>query len=318
MSEIGMPEIGMPEIAICIPTRNRATLLKRAIEAALKQTYPRKAIYVMDNASTDATSDLVQTYQGMGVVHCPAPEDIGLYPNFIRCYRNVSEPFFVLCGDDDYFVSPSYITDAMSVLADAPLAVMAFGRVAHNRVRVSTFRATHRIVPGDVLIKGAQRHVPIPFIMGTVIRRDAALKTKLFDRGFPSCDVLGLMQIAAQGDVVLLDQPALLMENHNANDHLSKNEYEIITDLRTFADGLYNFLSSDRRLQDRAQSVTNWLVTSSFVGRVKEYRYSVGQAARVFVAASLSFATLARFAGWWSYHRLLRGPRHWSLKLHRC
>jgi glycosyltransferase involved in cell wall biosynthesis len=313
-----MSDMALPDIAICLPTRNRAALLKRAIEAALKQTYSRKTIYVMDNASTDGTRDLVQAYGGMGVVHCPAPENMELYQNFIRCYRDVPEPFFVLCGDDDYFVSPSYISDAISALVDTPSAIMAYGRVAHNRVRARTFQATRRIVAGDVLLRGAERLVPIPLIMGTIIRRDAALKARMFNQRFPSCDVLGLMQVAAQGDVVLLDQPALVMESHNANDHLSKSEHEIVADLRAFADGLYNFLSSDHRLQDRARFITNWLVTSSFVNRVKKYRFSADQAARVFVAANLPLATLAHFAAWWSYHRLLRGPRHWSLKLYRC
>ncbi|WP_198951317.1 glycosyltransferase [Pigmentiphaga sp. NML080357] len=49
----------MDNIAVVIVTHNRCELLGRCLEGLARQTVPPKAIYVVDNASTDATAQLL-------------------------------------------------------------------------------------------------------------------------------------------------------------------------------------------------------------------------------------------------------------------
>jgi len=53
----------MLKISAIIPTHNRATLLKAAIESVLRQTYPVFEIVVVDDGSTDSTEQVVREYQ---------------------------------------------------------------------------------------------------------------------------------------------------------------------------------------------------------------------------------------------------------------
>ena len=49
------PGTGNPLITICIPTRNRATLVGDAVKRVLAQSYSNIEVLVSDNASTDDT-----------------------------------------------------------------------------------------------------------------------------------------------------------------------------------------------------------------------------------------------------------------------
>ena len=52
----------MALVSVYIPTRNRSALLRRAIDSVLAQTYPHIEILVCDEASTDDTPELVESY----------------------------------------------------------------------------------------------------------------------------------------------------------------------------------------------------------------------------------------------------------------
>ena len=61
--------------SIILPTFNRANRLRKTIESILQQTYPKWELIIIDDASTDKTSQVVQPY---------------LSDNRIRYYRNES------------------------------------------------------------------------------------------------------------------------------------------------------------------------------------------------------------------------------------
>ncbi len=58
-------------VSVIIPTYNRANLVSRAIESALGQTYPHKQIIVVDDGSSDNTSDVVRHYPDVVYVYRP-------------------------------------------------------------------------------------------------------------------------------------------------------------------------------------------------------------------------------------------------------
>lgn len=50
---------GQPQISIILPTHNRADVLGRAVRSVLAQTFDQLELIVVDDASTDATAELV-------------------------------------------------------------------------------------------------------------------------------------------------------------------------------------------------------------------------------------------------------------------
>jgi glycosyltransferase involved in cell wall biosynthesis len=51
-------------VSVVIPTYNRAKFLREAIESALSQTLPPMGVYVVDDASTDETPQLMAQWYG--------------------------------------------------------------------------------------------------------------------------------------------------------------------------------------------------------------------------------------------------------------
>lgn len=51
-----------PVVSVVIPTHNRATLLKRAVMSVLAQTYERFEVIIVDDASTDATTEMIESF----------------------------------------------------------------------------------------------------------------------------------------------------------------------------------------------------------------------------------------------------------------
>ncbi|MEQ8525765.1 glycosyltransferase [Gracilimonas sp.] len=54
-----------PLVSICIPARNEETVIERCVTSALKQDYPNFEVLVLDDNSTDQTTDILNKLSGI-------------------------------------------------------------------------------------------------------------------------------------------------------------------------------------------------------------------------------------------------------------
>lgn len=92
-------------ISLVIPAYNRASLIGETIDSALAQTIPFKEIIVVDDASTDNTSEVLAAFgDRITVIKIPKAG--------VQCARNTGvraagTPFIALCDSDDLLL-PDY------------------------------------------------------------------------------------------------------------------------------------------------------------------------------------------------------------------
>ncbi len=88
-------------VTICIPVRNGEFFIQDAIDSCLNQTYKNYEILIVDNASTDATINIVTRFSSNKINLIRNPIDIGITANFNLCIEHARGKYIkFLCADD--------------------------------------------------------------------------------------------------------------------------------------------------------------------------------------------------------------------------
>ncbi|HEY5909667.1 MAG TPA: glycosyltransferase family A protein [Verrucomicrobiae bacterium] len=89
-------------ITTTIPVRNGQAFIGQTLESLARQTRKPDRVVVLDNVSTDATTQIVQSFKGLPIEYIRHPKDIGLWGNFNRCLDFAAETDYlqILHADD--------------------------------------------------------------------------------------------------------------------------------------------------------------------------------------------------------------------------
>lgn len=91
----------MPAVTVAIPTQNRAEFLRRAVASVQEQSFRNFEIVVVDNASTDGTSEVIDGMADSSIRHDRSESTLGMLDNWNRCIQLAKGELLVILGDDD-------------------------------------------------------------------------------------------------------------------------------------------------------------------------------------------------------------------------
>src|SRR3989338_8821533 len=116
-SSSAQPSSKNPLVSIGLPTRNRAHLLKEALESLLGQTYRNIEYIVSDNASTDGTAELLHDYAARDprIRYIRQDTDINGMENHEFVLRKAQGEYFMWASDDDWW-HPRFVETLVDVL----------------------------------------------------------------------------------------------------------------------------------------------------------------------------------------------------------
>jgi len=200
-----------PLVTIGIPTRNRVSLLERAVGSALAQQHVELEVVVSDNASTDATAALCERLAASDdrVRVIRHESDIGPERNFRAVLAAARGSYFMWLADDDW-LDPGYAAACVSALELAPDHALACGRGRYYRDGAFAFverRVDIQASSARVRLVGFYRTVGLNGPYYGVMRRQQLQRLPLVT-GLAS-DWLLVAAVAWSGKVRTLDGVAI-------------------------------------------------------------------------------------------------------------
>lgn len=115
----------VPLVCICIPTYNTATTIRETLQSVLAQTYSNFVIHVSDNASTDETLKLVESFSDPRITIHRNDVNAGGEGNFNRCIELAEGKYTAIFHADDLY-EPDMVAKQVSFLESHPGAGAVF------------------------------------------------------------------------------------------------------------------------------------------------------------------------------------------------
>jgi glycosyltransferase involved in cell wall biosynthesis len=118
-----------PTVSIAMPVFNGEKYVWESIETHLNQTYTDFELIITDNASTDRTQDICESYSAKDprVKYHRNPQNLGAAGNYRRGFELSRGPYFRWSPSDD-LISPNLLQSAVEVLNRDPTVFVAYPR----------------------------------------------------------------------------------------------------------------------------------------------------------------------------------------------
>lgn len=176
------------KVLVGISTRNRAELLRKAIQSALEQDYPEVEVAVFDDASTDDTPRLQEQYPQVHWRRSEEPQ--GYLPLRNHLMKETDAEFYFSLDDDAWFIQGDEIAKGVALMQErTEVAAIAYDILSPDRPterpREAPYKTHTFIGCGHLLRLSAVREVgfyePYPGFYGV---EEQDLCARLFDHDY--------------------------------------------------------------------------------------------------------------------------------------
>jgi glycosyltransferase involved in cell wall biosynthesis len=216
MEKINKIEI-KPQVSVIIPTYNRGWIIKEAIDSVLAQDYTEFELIIVDDGSTDHTSDVLDSYgKDIKVI---SQKNKGVSAARNRGIAEASGKFIAFLDSDDLWLSQklSVQIEFFNQMPDA-LICQTEEVWIRNGLRVNP-KKRHKKPSGMIFEPSLALCLVSP--SAVMIRRSLFEKVGGFDETLPACEDYDLwLGISCRYPVYLIETP-LIIKRGGHNDQLS-------------------------------------------------------------------------------------------------
>ena len=153
-----------PIVTVGIPVYNGEKYLESAINSLLQQSFHDFEIVISDNASTDKTQEICQSFQSRDkrIRYHRNSVNLGAAANYKKVFQLARGKFFKWMAHDD-ICSSNYLEECVKVLESDPTISMCFPRVSlidkDNKPLPLIARNTYQTSEGRIIVTNQQRNL---------------------------------------------------------------------------------------------------------------------------------------------------------------
>ncbi len=232
-----------PRVTVIIPTYNRAWILERAVSSVLAQTFSDFELIIVDDGSTDATSEVIAGYGEKIISIYQENQGVSAARNAGICAAKGD--YIAFLDSDDAWMPEKLSVQVAFMEAHPELMICQTEEIwIRNNRRVNP-KVKHRKPSGDIFIPSLSLCLVSP--SAVMMHRRLFDRVGLFDGSFPACEDYDLwLRVAVDYPVGLIETPLIYKYGGHA-DQLSASpaldKYRIRSLVRLLDSGV---LSEDR------------------------------------------------------------------------
>lgn len=188
-----------PELTVIIPTRNRATTLESTLRTCVSQEYDRLNILVSDNASSDHTLEIVQSFKDSRIRYVNTHERMSMTRNWEFALSHVASGYVTFLGDDDGLI-PNAAADVASVIHQTGAPAISWNKAEYHWPNHPNIKFRNKLlvpvtnvmleVPSALALRHATRfwlpYNKLPTVYNSFVTYDAIVSAKNKNRFFMS------------------------------------------------------------------------------------------------------------------------------------
>ena len=207
-----------PLVSVVIPCFNQAGYLGEAIESVLNQTYERIEVIVVNDGSTDDTTEVAASYPEVALI---VQENQGLSAARNRGLGNARGEMLLFLDADDRLL-PGALSAGVACLSEHPTCAFAYGQYQFIHADGSFMRAIEREPSSQCGYLDFLRANRIGMHATVIYRRWVFDQVGAFDTSLRACEDFGLyLRVVRRYPVV--EHGALVAEYRRHPDSISSN-----------------------------------------------------------------------------------------------
>lgn len=211
------------KVIVCVPTFNKAELLKQSVGSILNQTFSNFKLIIVDDHSSDDTKQVVASFGDPRIRYCVNPRNLGLTANWNRCVElALGEPasYVAVYHDDDHYAPTILEREVAFLERHLHVGFVHTAQLYYNedqdhyavRMPYTGDKIISEIdLLDDVCFRGIY-HIATPSVLA---RKDAYVKAGGFDPTFKICPDLDLWwRMLEHYDMGYIAEPLLTQRIH--------------------------------------------------------------------------------------------------------
>lgn len=236
-----------PLVTIMMTTYNRAELISEAIDSVLLQTFQEWELLILDDASTDDTANVVETWTAKDhrIIYLPSPNNLGITKNRNRGFPLARGKYIAVLDSDDYWLDEKKLEKQVEFLEEKSDYVLIGTNVAvvHGTDGEPEVEFNYAINDTDIRERLLSRN---QFAHSSLLFRRSALDEQPYDETLPIWEDYDLvLRLGKKGKLANLPQVTTAYRKHAGN--ISKQHKKIGADthlqiINRYRDSYPNFL----------------------------------------------------------------------------